>query len=126
MNDDNSKLEQRIQAHLNARSTALDAEMCAKLTQARNKALAQPTKTAIWQRWLQPDYMPALAAGFCAVLVVSALLLRPDGLQDNNKADNLTLAELVSEPEDLDAVTDLGFYAWLDEIETQSEVNDAV
>ncbi len=126
MSDDNSKLEQRIQAHFNARSTVLDAEIRAKLAQARNRALAQPTKTAVWQRWLQPGYMPALATGLCAVLIVSALLLRPDSLQRSNGADNLILAELVSEPEELDAVTDPGFYAWLDEIETQREVNNAV
>lgn len=125
MTDDNSKLEHYIQTHLAARSAALDAETRAKLAQARSKALAQPKKSAFWQRWLQPGYMPALATGFCAVLIASALLLRPDSLQRSNGADSLTLAELVSDPEDLDTATDLGFYAWLDEIETQREVNNA-
>jgi hypothetical protein len=125
MTDEMSKLEQSIKAQLDSRSAQLDDQTRAKLAEIRRKALNQPARTGFMGKWFTLSYMPALAASFCAVLVISAMLLRqPETLQGNG-ADAFTLAELASDPDELDAITDPGFYAWIDEIKVQAVNNDA-
>jgi hypothetical protein len=121
-----SKLEQTIKAHLDTRAEQLDNQTRAKLAEIRRKALNQPAKTGFMQKWFSIHFVPAIATSFCAVLIVSVMLLRPPESLQGNGTDAFTLAELASDPEELDAITDPGFYAWMDEVEVQKGKNGAV
>jgi hypothetical protein len=106
------ELENRIKASLDASVEQLDADTLQRLNAARRSALNQPSKA----RWLSAHYwLPAASLAFCTV--VGVMLFLPMQTQTPSSAlDHTAMLELMENPEELDVISDPGFYLWLDEV----------
>ena len=117
--DSQTPLEARIKASLDASAQSIDADTQQRLNAMRRAALNQPANT----HWLRLQYwLPATSLAFCTV--VGMMLWLPT----QAPAPSATL-ELIENPEELEVMSDPGFYLWLDETtaaESESVVNNAV
>lgn len=105
-------LESRIKASLDVSVEQLDADTLKRLNAARRSALNPPTKA----RWLSANYwLPAASLAFCTVVGVM-LLLPMHASNPTSPMDHTAMLELMENPEELDVISDPGFYLWLDEV----------
>lgn len=116
----NSPLEQKIKKNLDDSLKKLDGETLEKLNAARRNALNQPSK----KNWLQFLCTPAFAGlAFCCVLTVALMpyLSAPNHTESAPFAngDQTAMLELLDDPDDLEALSDPGFYLWLEELDQQ-------
>jgi Protein of unknown function (DUF3619) len=118
-------LESRIKASLDASVQQLDADTLQRLNAARRAALNPPSKA----RWLSAHYwLPAASLAFCTVVGVM-LLLPMHASNPSSTLEHTAMLELMENPEELDVISDPGFYLWLDEVgvsESEGMVNNAV
>jgi len=112
-------LEERIKNSLDQHASALDNETMQRLQAIRRNALNQPKKSWLsffqWQYWV-----PATGVVFCSI--IAALLLLPQSQTSNDSAtfDQMAMLELLENAENIDVLSDVGFYLWMDELEAQN------
>ncbi len=121
-------LETNIKRHLKQSETTLDQDTQQRLSNMRQKALAQPPRSAL-HNWFGDVVLwvkqPAGGTIMASVLAI-ALLLPQLGKQTQPYADQdlrqTALLELIDAPdaEPLDETADPDFYLWLAEVEGQN------
>jgi len=106
-----SDFEDKARALFEDSVERLDASTRSKLTQARNRALAEVTQGAMRRRWL---WAPAGGVGLAAV--VAAIMLNSGGSRSGGEAAALALEDIdiVADSENLDMLEDVEFYTWLE------------
>lgn len=123
--DSQTPLEARIKASLDASTQSIDADTQQRLNAMRRAALNQPTKT----NWLRLQYwLPATSLAFCTV-VGMMLWLPTQAPAPSATLEHTAMLELIENPEELEVMSDPGFYLWLDEVsagESESMVSNAV
>ena len=121
MNENDQDLEARIKHSLNASAQHLDADTKNRLREIRQQALKQPSKTS----WFKVNYLAPAGLALCSLFVVmlslSYLYKTPDATPSNQSA----MLELIEIPDDLDALSDPGFYVWMDEMEEEKHAREA-
>ncbi len=110
----NTPLEERIKANLAHSAENLDAETKMRLLEIRRTAL----KPAEKKSWFNIEYfVPAASLAFCSVMAVMLFLpaqpMAP--MQDDIQSEPTAMLELIDNPDDLETLSDPGFYLWLDE-----------
>lgn len=111
-------LEKRIVKSLNDQATHLDNETIQRLQAIRRDALNRPSR-----RWfsftLSNNWLPA--TGLIAGSVFAILLFFPQSqtIDNSTTLEQTALFELLENPEDIDVISDVGFYLWMDELEAQ-------
>lgn len=112
-------LEKRIVTSLNQQVTNLDSETIQRLQAIRRDALHQPKKSwfsfTVSNHWLP-------ATGLIAASSFAVLLFYPQSQSINNSTplEQTAMVELLENAEDLDVMSDVGFYLWMDELEAQN------
>jgi hypothetical protein len=112
MNDDN--FETRIKAHLESSAQNLDGETKRRLLEIRRGALNQPTKLS----WFKShQWMPAAGLAFCSIIAIMLYLPSQQSPLNGNASaiDQTAMLELIDSTDDIDTLSDPGFYLWLDE-----------
>ena len=122
----NSPLAQKIKKSLDDSLNQLDGETLEKLNAARRDALNQPSKKS-WFQFLRTPAFAGLA--FCCVFTIALIpyLSAPNHTENAPLAnsDQTAMLELLDEPDDLEALSDPGFYLWLEELEQQGSQKNA-
>jgi hypothetical protein len=112
MNHDN--FETRIKEGLITSTQNIDDDTRQRLQKIRRNAINQPAKTS----WFKShQWVPAASLAFCSVIAIM-LYLPSNQSQTNNtatQADQTAMFELIDNSDDLDTLSDPGFYIWLDE-----------
>ena len=127
--DSQTPLEARIKASLDASLDAsaqsMDADTQQRLNAMRRAAFNQPAKT----HWLRLQYwLPATSLAFCTV-VGMMLWLPTQAPAPSATLEHTAMLELIENPEEIEVMSDPGFYLWLDEVsagESESMVSNAV
>lgn len=116
----NSPLEDRIKSSLERSAQAIDAETAHLLKSIRNQALNQPEKSI----WLSPFklsfWAPAVGLAFCSIIAVMLLFPQIRNPSATATMDQTAMLELIENSEELEIVSDPGFYLWMDELKAQS------
>jgi hypothetical protein len=121
MNREQSNLEERIKNALQSSAKNLDADTKKRLQEIRRQAL-QPSGVSAW---FKASYLlPAAGLALCSVF---AIMLALPYLHTNGRtaADQSAMLELIENPDELDALSDPGFYVWMDEIEEKQDAANA-
>lgn len=111
--------EKRIVTSLHQQVAHLDSETKQRLQAIRHHALNQPRKS-----WL--TFMPAnnwvSITGLIACSLMAVLLFLPESESINNSItlEQTAMFELLEKGEDLDTISDIGFYVWMDELEAKN------
>ncbi|MFV1921732.1 MAG: hypothetical protein ACMZ63_03855 [Methylotenera sp.] len=114
-----SPLEKRIKSSLENTAQQLDAKTRQRLNSIRSQALEQPQQNN-WLSILQSnDWMPATGFILCSFIVALFLLQEWKDSSHTNTFEQTAMLELIENPEDLDMLSDPGFYLWIDELEAQ-------
>lgn len=114
-----TSLEKRIVNSLNQHTTQLDNETMQRLQAIRRDALNRPNKS--WFSFtLSTNWLPA--TGLIAASIFAVLLLYPQSQSINNSTplEQTAMVELLENAEDLDVISDVGFYLWMDELEAKN------
>ena len=115
-----SPLEKRIKSSLQESVQQLDAETLQRLQTIRSDALNQPKKSS-WLSLFQASYwVPATGVVFCSIIAAMLFLPQLQGTNNPNLLDQTAMFELLDDPEDLEVISDPGFYLWMDELEAQN------
>jgi hypothetical protein len=121
MNREQSNLEQRIKNTLQDSAKNLDVDTKKRLQEIRRQALQSSGISA----WLKANYLlPAAGLALCSVF---AVMLALPYLHTNSSAatEQTAMLELIENPDELDALSDPGFYVWMDEIEEKEDAANA-
>ncbi len=121
MNREQSNLEERIKNALQSSAKNLDADTKKSLQEIRRQAL-QPSGISAW---FKANYLlPAAGLALCSVF---AVMLALPYLHTNGSAatDQTAMLELIENPDELEALSDPGFYVWMDEIEEKEDAANA-
>ena len=115
-----SPLEKRIKSGLEISTQQLDVETIQRLQAIRREALNQPQQTN-WLSRLQANYwVPATGIVFCSVIAAMLLLPQWQSPNNTNALEQTAMFELLDNPEELEVLSDPGFYLWMDELASQS------
>lgn len=122
-----NKLEEQIKNSLDSNAQSLDADTKKRLLEIRLHALETPSK----RTWFDmTDFVPMAGLAFCCIVVVSLILPsnNPHDLSPRtvNTQELAIMLELIDNPEELDMLTDPGFYVWMSEVENESIELNAV
>lgn len=112
-------LEKRIVKSLNQHAAHLDSETIQRLQEIRRDALNRPSKS--WFSFtLLNNWLPA--TGLVASSIIAVLLFFPQSktINDSTPLEQTAMVELIENAEDLDVISDVGFYLWMDEWEAQN------
>jgi hypothetical protein len=121
MNREQSNLEERIKSALQSSAKNLDADTKKRLQEIRHRAL-QPSGISAW---FKANYLlPAAGLALCSVF---AVILALPYLHTNSRVatEQTAMLELIENPDELDALSDPGFYVWIDEIEEKEDAANA-
>lgn len=112
------QFEHKVKASLDASVDALDTGTRKRLADIRNIALNRQAQNAKTHTFTWPTFntwLPASALALCSLFAVF-LVFSPqtkDALPQQN--DQVAVFELLNNADELDAMTDPDFYAWIDE-----------
>ena len=116
MNNDQPAIEERIRTSLDISAQYLDADTKKRLLEIRRVALCQPSK----KPWFELNsWVPAVSLVFCSVFAVILVLPSHNKQTPNDGSttvEQTAMLELIENPDELDALSDPGFYAWADEV----------
>jgi len=115
MTQTNKDFEAKVKQSLDASAANIDRETQQRLDQIRRNALNQSAPSFLDK--LTANWMPATGLVFCSVL---ALLVILPNQHMNNGADyqgQTAVLDLLENADDLDTLSDPGFYLWVDEAE---------
>jgi hypothetical protein len=122
MNQENQNLEARIKASLDANAHHLDADTKKRLQEIRLKALKQSGLGA----WFKANYLlPTAGLALCSVFAIMLALPHLHHKPSDTAIDQTAMLELIENPDELDALSDPGFYVWMDEIEEKEDAANA-
>lgn len=109
----NEQFEQKVKSSLNSTVDNLDADTRKRLADMRRQALNAKAHNT---KWLSVNYwLPAGALSMCSLFALF-LLFSPqhkDALPVQH--EQIAMFELLNNADELDVMTDLDFYAWMDE-----------
>lgn len=109
----NAQFEHKIKNSLNANVDALDMETRQRLAHSRKQALNSQTQRFAWLS--STHYLPASALALCTLFAVF-LVFSPQTHEANPvQIDYVVMFELLNNSDEIDAMTDPDFYAWIDE-----------
>ena len=110
MTDKTQQTDIKLQAKkaFDQQADSLNSETLKRLREARNEALSQQQK----QSWLSKNWLTSAGAGL-AIASVLTFMIVPQ--LTTNKLSPLEDLEMLSAEVDMDLVTQLDFYQWLDE-----------
>lgn len=114
-----TSLEKRIVKSLNYQAAHMDNETIQRLQAIRRDALNRPSRS--WFSFTLPNnWLPA--TGLIAGSIFAVLLFYPQSQSINNSTplEQTAMVELLENAEDLDVISDVGFYLWMDELEAQN------
>lgn len=115
-----SPFEERIKSGLNERAEHLDTATRQRLQNIRREALNQSKKTNWLSMFSSSYWMPAAGLTICGLFATLLFLPQLNSTQDTTEIDQTAMIELLDSPEDLEVISDPGFYLWIDELEAQS------
>jgi hypothetical protein len=114
-------LEERIKHSLDTSAQHLDANTKRRLQEIRRQALNQPRNAS----WFKTSYWAPAGLALCSLFVVMLTLPYLHKAPTAPVADQTAMLELMSNPDDLDALSDPGFYVWMDEVEKEKDAANA-
>ena len=133
------KVKACLDANLDNNLGALDADTRKRLADGRSKALkSQALKSQALKShalnsqsqrfaWLNPNYyLPAGALALCSLFAVFLVLNPQDKGVQALQNDQVAVFELLNNADELEAMTDLDFYVWIDEGLNESSVDEDV
>ena len=122
------KVKASLDANLDNNLGALDTDTRKRLADGRSKALkSQALKSQALKShalnsqsqrfaWLNPNYyLPAGALALCSLFAVILVLSPQDKGVQALQNDQVAVFELLNNADELEAMTDLDFYVWIDE-----------
>lgn len=113
-----TQFERKVKTSLDANLDALDADTRKRLTDSRSKAMKSHALNSKSQpfAWLNINgYLPAGALALCSLFAVFFVLNPQDKPVQVLQNDQVAVFELLNNADELEAMTDPDFYAWIDE-----------
>ena len=123
-----TQFERKVKTSLDANLDALDADTRKRLTDSRNKAMKSHALNSKSQpfAWLNINsYLPAGALALCSLFAVFLVFNPQDKSVQVLLNDQVAVFELLNNADELEAMTDPDFYAWIDENLDESLDKDA-
>jgi hypothetical protein len=111
-------LEQRIKANLAHSAEHIDTQTLQRLQEIRRVALTPKIKkkTFSFYRWA-----PATGLIFCSFIAAILLVSSPKNQELSNSSEQTAMLELIENPDEMDSLSDPGFYLWLNEISADTQ-----
>ena len=125
----NTQFEHKVKTSLDANLDALDADTRKRLTDSRNKAVKSQALNSKSQpfAWLNINSsLPAGALALCSLFAVFLAFNPQDKSVQVLQNDQVAVFELLNNADELEAMTDPDFYAWIDEGLNESSAEDDV
>lgn len=119
MSEEDKKLEERIKRTLTDNAEDIDSDTRRRLQEIRRLALKQPER----ETWFNTHYLIP-AGGFTFISIVAAILLLPSYTPGNALSEQMadveiaTMLNLIENPDEVDMLSDPGFYVWMEEMES--------
>jgi len=104
--------EEKSKAAFKQQQESLDSQTLQRLRSARENALSKQEKSS-WLTSINLKWLTGAGAGL-ALASLLTFMIAP-GLMSSNNLSPLDDLEMLSAEADLDLVTDMDFYQWLDE-----------
>ncbi|MGV3581241.1 MAG: hypothetical protein ACO1N8_02945 [Methylophilus sp.] len=139
-----TEFEAKVKESLDESVLALDQETHEALASIRQKALEQHNAKS-WlnlNRWvlnqqLSNTWIPAGAFGLCTLLLVffithsgniidSTNTMTAKSSPDQSQYEQITMLDLLAQPEDIETTTDPDFYVWVEEVLATEDSDNAV
>lgn len=124
-----TQFEHKVKASLDANLDVLDADTRKRLTDSRSKAMKSQAPNSKSQpfAWLNINsYLPAGALALCSLFAVFLAFNPQDKSVQVLQNDQVAVFELLNNADELEAMTDPDFYAWIDEGLNESSAEDDV
>lgn len=108
-----TQFEHKVKTSLDANLDTLDADTRKRLTDSRRLALNSKSQPFAWLNI--NHYLPAGAIALCSLFAVFLAFNPQDKKMQPLQNDQVAVFELLNNADELDAITDPDFYAWIDE-----------